>query len=149
MSYLRFSLPGAASQTAASAATAAGQELKTDFPSVDDVLIMFERIVAQFMLTDMPRGEAERRALPVLRGTLRNDPRLAPRQVEVWRCLICGEPRASENGLLPYLSAVPGQHHWIHAGACHDIHCRQQSDKVETCLMAAGLSQSRTSIEKA
>ncbi len=124
---------------AANAATAARGEPKTEFLPTADVVLMFERLASQLNQSGHSRQEAERRAIPVLKGVLHNDPRLAPQMSEAALCFICDGPGTTGNALLPFLSAVRGRYHWIHGGECHEIHCRNQAEKVASCLRAAGI----------
>ena len=130
------------SEYVASVATVASPEPKSEFVPVGDVLLMYERAAARLIELGKSRAEAEIGALPIVRAELHNDPRLAPDQRDQHHCLICGGSGTAGDILLPFLSAVPGNHHWMHSG-CSDEHRRRQGEKAESCLRAAGLLNAR------
>lgn len=125
---------------AAILASLAEEEPKTEFLPSADVVLMWERIASQLNQAGNSRPDAERLTVPVLKGVLHNDPRLAPQQGEAATCFVCGGPGITGNALLPFLSAVRGRYHWIHGGECHEIHRRNQAEKVDACLRAAGIT---------
>lgn len=129
-----------AQTNAATLASLAEGEPKTELLPSADVIVMWERIASQLNQAGNSRPDAERLTVPVLKGVLHNDPRLAPQQGEAAMCFICGGPGITGNALLPFLSAVRGRYHWIHGGECHDIHRRNQAEKVDACLRAAGIT---------
>ena len=44
------------------------------------------------------------------------------RQADVKRCLTCGRAESRDEPFVAVLTPVRGQHHWMHAGACHDAY---------------------------
>lgn len=94
------------------------------------------------MASGIRRDEASHRATPFARAALLNDARLAPAQWDKGHCLICEGPDTPDSALVPVLSAAPGEHHWLHDGACHAEHRRRQEEKADAILIAAGVPQS-------
>ena len=128
--------------TVASIPTVAMPSLNFGSVPPGDVLLMMERASVQLIMSGASRAEANGRALAIVRGALHNDARLAPCDADPRHCLTCGRPGSDGNVLLPFLSAALGKHDWLHAGACHNEHCRRQAAKVDACLWAAGLATS-------
>ena len=104
-----------------------------------DVLVLFEAAAMRLASLGRSRLDAEREAILVVRGELRNDPRLTPEQPDPYRCLICGQGDIPGRALVPVLTPVPDHPVWLHLEPCHAEHCRRQTDKVDACLRASGI----------
>ncbi len=104
---------------------------------LDEVAVLFERIVRDLMERGADRKEAEADAVPVLRARLANDHRLVAPRLRVGVCALCGDPEGQANALLAVLTGKPDSHVWLHAGKCHAEYRQAVSAKVDGLIGAA------------
>ena len=81
--------------------------------------------------------EAERRAVAITAGKIRNSALLAERQAHDGQCHVCGGALDDRAPTIAVLSGGPRAHLFMHAG-CHGAYRARRAALVEAIMRAAG-----------
>ncbi len=101
-----------------------------------EIAARIERQTVRLIGLGRTRADAGRDAVAIVRAELRNDPRLYQPQGMPSLCHVCGGPESSACVLVPVLTALPGERHWLHR-ACHDEHVARMAAKADALIEAA------------
>lgn len=107
---------------------------------LDDVSAIFASAIGTLMRArHLSLAAARPLAVPIVRAKLLNDPRLADMQLNAGLCVVCDGGAREGSPLVAALSAVAGQHIFLHHGVCHHTYRLRRRKKVDDIMRATGI----------